>query len=355
MAAILAVPTLCMVLLRLHDASAVFPRVALHICLFPKETQSFFNFISPIFQQKFRFDESFLIQLHRAVVAAPVNSRTGRSELMFTIFDAQQLLLARNCLCSSRSVGLPDDYHIFIALDEISLSGLSLMHTSTLFLNLSGRGFGYFEFCRAKLFVQALLLFWGVEATMCDNDLVFLRDPRELFREESDFEAMVQNPEELTFSPSYPWWRVNVGFMRCLPSELGIVVYRQWLERMLSDMTVLDQNFLQRMLQSSFVFATNSTAWFNLSKDTSRNELFALRYYDPLHVQNGAMMTRFRSEFTELARTRHVREPYACHLAYIVPQKKIRVFVESGLWFLSPGNDTCGVRPAKHIYDPWKL
>jgi hypothetical protein len=322
--------------------------------LLARGVMSYFSFLSVELQQRFRLTQSFVNQLEEAVSRAPVNARTGRRELMFTIFDERQLALTRNCLCSSRSVGLPENYHLFIAMDTVALSGLLPLCPSTLFLNMSGRGFRYDEFCRVKAFVHLLLLSWDIETTVCDNDLVFLQNPRFLFREESDFEAMVHDGGYFEFSKGYPWWSMNVGFMRCLPSELGIAVYQRWLVRMMENMGPLDQDFLQAMLRPRFVRSENATAWFDLSNETSRNEAFRLRYYDPFLVQNGDMMIRFRRHYARIARIRGIKEPYLCHLSFVIPRHKIRVLVDSGLWFVTPGNDKCGAAPDKRFYRSWK-
>jgi hypothetical protein len=306
------------------------------------------------FQRRFWIDESFVVQLHEKVRQAPKNVRTGRRELMFTVFDKKQLKLTRNCLCSSKSVQLSDDYHIFIALDPIAFLAFRPMHPAVLFLNLSARGFAYFQFCRVKLFIQLLLLFWNVEATACDNDLVFLRNPKELFREESDCEATIQKAT-LDYPLNYPWSVVNIGFMRVLPSEFAITVYQQWLIRALVRMGELSQDALTQMLQGRTVYVIQSTVWFNVSGYVSGNQLFGLRYYDPLLVQNGAMMRKMVSQQGIQARQRNITEPYICHLAWVVPREKIKVFVESGLWFLASDGETCGPIPDKRLYWEWKL
>jgi hypothetical protein len=220
-------------------------------------------------------------------------------------------------------------------------------------LNLSARSFAYYQFCRVKLFVQLLLLFWNVEATACDNDIVFLRNPRELFHEESDCEATIQQAM-LDFPRGYPWSIVNIGFMRVLPSELAITVYQQWLIRALVQMGELSQDALAQMLQNRIVYVANLTAWFNVSEYVSGNRLFGLRYYDPLLVQNGRMMKRMVIQQGVQARQRNITEPYICHLAWIVPREKIKLFMESGLWFLTQDNQKCGQIPDKRLYQEWR-
>jgi hypothetical protein len=341
------------------DQSPLPPTVSVHLTINEKfdanlSMNRLFNRFPSPFRRQFWIDGAFVCQLYEKVIQAPRNVRTGRRELMFTIFDQKQLKLTRNCFCSSRSVRLSDNYHIFIALDPIAFSAFMPMHGAVLFLNLSGRGFAYYQFCRVKLVIQLLLLFWNVEATACDNDIVFLRNPKELFREESDCEATIEKPV-LNFPRDYPWSLMNIGFMRVLPSQFTIALYQQWLIRALIHMGTLSQNALTQMLRNRQVYVLKSTAWFNVSEYVSGVHLFGWRYYDPLFVQNGAMMKRMVGRQGVQARQRNIREPYICHLSFVLPREKIKLFIESGLWFLTPDNETCGPLPDKRLYRVWKM
>jgi hypothetical protein len=272
---------------------------------------------------------------------------------MVTVFDRKQVQLARNCLCSSKAVNLSEAYHIFIALDDFARAALLPLCPGVLFLNLSGRGFDYYQFCRVKLFIQLLLLFWNVETTACDDDLVFLKNPKELFREQSHIEAMIQTAS-LDFPRHYPWSSLNIGFMRVLPNEIAIALYQKWLNQALAKGRDLSQLALTNMLDKREVLVRDDTAWFNVSEYVSMNELFSLRYYDPLHVQNGVMMTSMARQFANMARQRNIGEPYVCHLSWIISRRKIQVFVNAGLWFLNANGDTCSTGPDKRLYDKWK-
>jgi hypothetical protein len=152
-----------------------------------------FSSVPSCFQSQFHLGSLFTKQLYDAVKRASRNARTGVRELMVTIFDSKQIQLARNCLCSSRSVNLSDRYHVFVALDSIALSAFLKFHPPVLFLNLSGRGFAYQQLTRVKHFIQLLLLSWNVETTVCDNDLVFLRNPKELFSADSHLKTWLKS------------------------------------------------------------------------------------------------------------------------------------------------------------------
>jgi hypothetical protein len=148
---------------------------------------------------------------------------------------------------------------------------------------------------------------------------------------------------------------MNVGFMRVIPSEVSIKVYKAWMVQALDEMRGLDQNALTKMLQHRLISTNNLTAWFNVSQYIASNQPFSLRYFDPLFVQNGAMMSgTAKNLFASLARKRGITEPYVCHLSYIRPQDKIHVFQRSGLWYLAQSDDKCGPPPDKRLYLAWR-
>jgi hypothetical protein len=124
--------------------------------------------------------------------------------------------------------------------------------------------------------------------------------------------------------------------------------------RALLRMEELSQTALTQMLENRVVYVVESTAWFNVSKYFSGNQLFGLRYYDPLLVQNGAMIKRMVSQQDIQARQRNISEPYMCHLAWVLSREKIKVFMRSGLWFLTSDGLSCGPIPDKRLYQEWQ-
>jgi hypothetical protein len=197
-----------------------------------------------------------------------------------------------------------------------------------------------------------VLLAWGIETTVCDNDIVFLRDVRELFREESNMEVGVEG-RGVELGQDFPCCNFNIGFMRVFPGALVMALFKKWIFEA-REPTGLNQLVFYRVLKRYRLFGGNGTGWFNLSRDLSGSELFGMRLYDPLFVQNGNLMKDGRDASTRLARIRNIREPYVCHFAAIAPAAKISVFRDWGLWFASNNNSMCGSPPDKRFYAPWR-
>jgi hypothetical protein len=293
------------------------------------------------------------VQLSHTIENAPRNGQTGEKELMLTVFDHSQLILTRNLLCSSRLVGLKSNYHIFVAFDEIALSGLLPLNPLTLLCNVSGRGFGYHEFCRLKLLVQIIVLRAGIVVTICDTDVVILRDPRELFVDDAHFEAMIEYAIlEIDGKGSGPF--LNVGFMRTIPSVMTLTLFENWARNTMNPMKALEQDVLHQMLGSYKSVVKQSITMFNLSQLGINNELLRLRYFAGEFVQNGDMILNYKKVYSERARSRNVHEPYVCHLSYVPASDKIPTFMDWGLWFLGAGNHTCGCVPDKRVYADWR-
>jgi hypothetical protein len=230
------------------------------------------------------------------------------------------------------------------------------LNPSTLFLNLSGRGFGYDQFCKTKMFVHMQLLLWNVEATVCDDDIVFLKNPTELFREESHFEVMAEH-EEPKFHAGYRWQKFNVGFMRVIPSELSIMMYEKWIRRAYPNTKIRDQTSFHRILES-LRRAGKPGQWsavqsYRTQELLGKREDLKIRFHDPLLVSNCGTLTSKRSQAEQVARERNINEPHVVHMAYIEPWDKIRFLAKNGLYFLDE-DEKCGGKPDKRLFRSWK-
>jgi hypothetical protein len=273
---------------------------------------------------------------------------------MVTAFDRGQLTITKNLLCSSRAVGLPENFHIFVALDEVALSGFSIVNPSTLFLNVSGRNYSYHEFTKVKIFIQLQLLLWNVESIMCDTDIVLLKDPRELFLDETDVEISIED-NGCDFPERRRWWLVNVGFMRVIPNDKVIELHKKWLIGSVQKTKEIDQRTLWRMLgKSQLIKREGSTLWLNTSgvlSQTKDDRCLLVHAYDPVHVQNGntARMVRY---YSIIAHRRNISEAYVTHLATVKPWNKIPFFKKNGLWFVGSDGFTCNM-PSKRFYYNW--
>jgi hypothetical protein len=333
------------------DLTAVYGKAD---ALSPVDLSAHVSFLPPQLQEVYRFTEEFLGDLYHAVKNAVVNEHTGRKQLMVTAFDQGQLTITKNLFCSSREVGIPENFHIFVALDEVALTEFFRMNPSTLFLNVSGRNYAYHEFTKVKLFIQLQLLIWNVESICCDTDVVLLKDPRELFRNGTDMEMSIED-----FGCDFPererWWDLNVGFMRVVPSGKAIELHKKWLSDSLKRMHVIDQKALHRLFRKSrLVKREGSALCLDISGvigETKDDRCFVVHAYDPIDVQNGIMMWRFERYYSVVAYQRNISKPYVSHLAWIRAKRKIRFLKFKRLWFLESDLFTCRIR--RGFYNKW--
>jgi hypothetical protein len=151
----------------------------------------------------------------------------------------------------------------------------------------------------------------------------------------------------------FPCCDFNVGFMRVFPGALVMALFKKWIFEA-REPTDSEQPAFHKILSRNRWFGANETGWFNLSQDFSGSELFGVRLYDPLFVQNGNLMKGGRDASTRQARIRNIREPYVCHLAAIGATEKVSVFQDWGLWFASDNNSACGSPPDRRFYAPWR-
>jgi hypothetical protein len=269
---------------------------------------------------------------------------------MFTIFDGAQVDFAKNLFCSSQMVGLPTSYHVFVALDKQAYDEMKPMNPSVLLLDFAGRGFRYPEYCRAKMFVHMTLLLWDIEATVCDDDIVFLKDPRELFSETAHFQISPFSGET-EFNETFPFHKFNIGFMRVLPTELSILVYQKWLRGAMKATKTWSQAVFYSMMAKARE-PGNFGAFQRYSMDSvlGIKEAFLMKWFDPILVSNAATVQR--ESAARIARRRRINEPYVMHAAWIPGPKKLEFMKQSGLWFLNE-QGVCGEIPDRRVFANW--
>lgn len=297
------------------------------------------------FDKTYWLPVDFEVALKSAAKKSPVNSKTGNHILMFTIFDCRQAELAANLLCSSRAVGVPANLHVFIALDKQAQEKLLPHCPNVLLCDVSGRGYKYDEFCRLKMFVQYRLLLWGVETVVCDDDVVILRNPIELFRQQSHFELSTEC-QAAAFGASYSYDRFNVGFMRAIPTVASISAYEYWIRSAVPTHTVLEQDVIQRVMKPLKISGNSNIQKYRLP--TGQRVVF--RYYEPTDVVNGGLLRDNRLALVRHLRRRGSEKPFVVHEAWIGPAQKIPFLKSMGLWFLVSGR--CNVSSVPELFPP---
>ena len=289
--------------------------------------------VSADFARIYHLPEEFKAALKAAADKAPVNPRTGNRMIMFTIFNHNHANFAHNLLCSSAAVGVPTNFHIFIAMDAKSFQRFKELRRDVLFFDASKRNFQYEQFCKVKLFIQYQLLLWRVESVICDDDIVFLKNPLDIFREESHFEFATECIAA-KFGPGYDYDKFNVGLMRVIPTRSSILVYERWMREAIPNWRVIDQDIFQEVMRPLRVINKTNIQVYRLPS----MEFVVFRYYDPLDVMNGGLIRQNFMQLIHEVQLKQVTKPFAVHASW-VPQDQKRVFMDDQrLWFLRQGN-----------------
>ena len=297
--------------------------------------------VKPEYVDTYGLTSDFVSQLWKAVQRSPINNATGNHKMMFSIFDKRHLVLAKNLHCSSVSAGIPAGFHVFIALDVPSYRSFQEIEPSVMLYDVEARKFGYEQCCKTKLFIQYQLLLWSVESVICDDDLVFLRNPMGLFQTDVDFEFASECASP-TFDSRYRYHEFNAGFVHVRPSEVSVLLYEQWILHTVPNHKLLDQEALQHMMKPLKISCRFELQTYQIEKLIGRPATVVFRYFHPCDVANGGILMLRWHDFRKELAARNWTQPYAVHLAWISQQQKIPALKRYGLFFLD--GDICNKR-----------
>jgi hypothetical protein len=189
--------------------------------------------------------------------------------------------------------------------------------------------------------IQYQLLLMNVEATVCDDDIVFFKDPAPLLRSNTDFQVG-SDGDDREFSQHFKYDKLNVGFFHVIPSELVIRFYHHWLKVFIAQNRLLDQEVLSEMLEP-YRYKDNS----GLPQQIYNVESFvhmssatlSITWFDPLDVSTGKLFYWQKAATVEVARKRNITSPYIFHAAWLKPRQKPIAFAHSNVWMAQ--NDIC--------------
>lgn len=260
---------------------------------------------------------------------------------MFTSSSQNHELLCKNLLCSVLSVGLASSFHLFIAADEVSFRSIRSFWDNVIMFNVTGRGFGYERFCRMKMVLQYEVLRRGLETTICDDDILFIKNPEPLFQSRSDFEVGVgERVNEL--NSNFDGY-MNVGFMHVMVGRACALLYRRWIETLFPWHKLLDQKCLHRMISAFRRHGeTADLMLYNLTSLIGEECELSIRFFDPLEVMTYGVLG-LGKKTKRLARMKGITEPYLFHLAWRGQHRKLECLNKLGLWYYS--SDKCSGKP----------
>ena len=289
--------------------------------------------VRPEFEATYGLTGDFVSQLRAAVERSPINPVTGNHQMMFSLFNEKHLVMAKNLHCSSISAGMPAGFHVFIALDVPSYRSFQEIEPSVMLFDTAARNYGYEQCCKIRLFIQYQLLLWSVEAVICDDDLVFLRNPMSLFKTDVDFQFASECPSP-TFDSKYLYNEFNAGFVHVRPSEVSVLLYEQWILRTVRDHKRLDQTVLQHMMRPLKISCRFELQTYQIERLIGRPAIVVFRYIHPCDIVNGGVLMLRWNDFRKELAARNWTQPYAVHLAWVSQQQKMPTLKRYGLFFL---------------------
>jgi len=278
---------------------------------------------------------------------------------MFTVFDMLHLRFAQNLLCSQLSIDYDFSRHLYIALDEFAYEKLIELKTPDdytdrprlILLNVRDRGYQWKQFCMLKLVIQYQLLTMNVDTTICDDDVVFYKDPFDLFDPDTDFQVESEGGDR-EFSEKFEYDKLNSGFFRVVPSELVVRFYNFWARIAIHNQTHLDQYILGEMIEPlrDKRYSGVARQYYDISKfPTFAGETLRMTWFDPMLVPTARLFHWERDATLEEARKRGIRRPYVFHGAYLRREQKTMAFAQNDLWLVWMNN--CDAK--KTLRDPW--
>lgn len=268
--------------------------------------------------------------LWKAVKNSPVNPKTGRHFLFFSVANQGMINFVLNSLCSLSMTGIPNNYRITVALDQESYDAVNNIGQNVLLLESNyvkqavnnRKLIDFYNIVKVRPTILHQLLLWNVEAILVDADTVFLENPLDLFNDEADFE--VQSDSRIWYKIPYQEmpvpWDVNLGYYKLHPTPTVMKLIPLWFEKMYTSPKIQDQSALRKVLKPY------PTSWLNnetIIVDTSKllgNDYpnLTLRYLDPILITNaGGLYQEKGPEWRKEALMNNITRPKMIHFFHL--------------------------------------
>ena len=283
----------------------------------------------------------FKSELHKFISKTPINIHTNNPQLMITILNEKQFNLALNLLCSSQITKIPQFFHLFIATDKAAYEKMCNFKKELILFDVEDRKYTYLNYCKIKLFIIYYLVSVGVETTICDADIVFLKNPMNLFEETSIIEW---SPEGIAVSfdctkPPFEYHRWNVGFMRIKPCLASLLILQKWIFLAIPNSKQITQIVFHGMMKSGVIKSKSPIQTFNLSAIIGIPGFLTARFYNPLEIVNGGIANN--TQFIHELKKNNIEKPTLVHAAFYSNPKKIPFFRINKLYLLDNETNKC--------------
>ena len=207
--------------------------------------------------------------------------------------------------------------------------------------DIEERRFTYENFCKFKLFLLYYLVSVGVETTICDADVIFLKNPMNVFEESSIIEWGAEGTA-VSFdctSPPFEYHRWNVGFLRFKPCLASLLIIQKWIYLAIPNSRDLDQVVFSRMMQEGVIQSRTPIQTYDLMPIIGIPGNLTGRFYSPLEVVNGGIAGNYL--FMQELKKQNIEKPTLVHAAYYTNPRKIPFFRSKKLYLLVNDTSKC--------------
>jgi hypothetical protein len=327
---------------------------------------------TPELQRLYGVTDSFLSELRRAIFKAPLNRNTSHHQAMVSVFNSAHTRLALNCFCSTLAAGIPPNFHVWIALDSSSFRAMLPFKRDVLLCDISSRNFTLENHQRFKDSIGYYVIAMGVDLIWSDADVIFIKNPMELFRSSSLMEVS-SDWMALDFDPLYDYTQFNIGFMRIISCKRSVLLWSRLLRIALADTSALEQTMMCDSLKLLRITPNQTPIQqYRMKPQHGMDAVYSIRFYHPFEVMNSGLFVRNREEAFAFARAKRYGKPWVIHLAYLGEDEKEPALNDADLWFydgkqciknppgaefpdLGPRNTSEGVRPVPQTSPPGQM
>lgn len=269
-------------------------------------------------------------KLWESIIRSPINNKTGRHTIIFSIANAGMIDFIVNSLCSMQLAGIPKNNRITIALDDESNEALLKIDEPVVLLksNFTKQAVNnkqihdFYSIIKVKPTILHQFLLWDVEAITVDADTVFLKDPFHIFNDEADFEVQCDSKElfQIPSNVEPVPWQVNLGFFKVRPTEAVKKFMKIWLLKMYNAPKNAMQSMMRRTLKPYEThWVNNDTVFVNTSELLGiEYPNLTFRFLDPMLITNaGGLYLDGAKDWKKEAKRRKIEKPEMIHFFHI--------------------------------------
>jgi hypothetical protein len=299
-------------------------------------------------------------QIRQAVDDAPINPRTGRRFITFSVANAGHIRFALNLLCTFKIVKFPMSHHFMISLDDILHGNVSKLGWRSILLpsNFTGRAVtlkkkvSYCSIIKVKPVIAYLLLLMDVEPIIIDTDVAVLEsDFLEQFTDAADVECQCDSnlAAKIPSDVKPPFWQVNMGFVKFHPTRPVMKFMPRWLNESFRRLRITEQRVFQDML------IRKRRSWINSDTFRIKRSGMTIRYLDPVLISNCGLLYRNGTDIVkEEALRRGIWRPKLVHCFHVsLIREKIALMKHVGLYYEKNRGCLLEQKPRCVHWDVW--